>query len=63
MWLSVWSEGRLFAYGPADATSHNPVISCLIQIRTGFTFVVPAYADCPAKEAVKREVSCAWMVC
>ena len=30
-WLSVWSEVRLFAYGPADATaSQNPIISCLI---------------------------------
>jgi len=30
---------RLFAYGPADATaSHNRVISCLIEIQTGFTF-------------------------
>jgi len=37
--------------------------SRLVYIHTGFTFVVPAYADCPAKEAVKREVSCAWMVC
>ena len=35
---------RLFAYGPADATaSQNPIISCLVQIQTGFTFLVPAY--------------------
>ena len=28
----------MFAYGPADATaSQNPIISCLIEIQTGFT--------------------------
>jgi len=38
-------------YGPADATaSQNPVISCLIQIQTGFTLQVPAYSGCPGKE-------------
>jgi len=31
---------RLFAYHPADATtSQNPIISCLIEIQTGFTFL------------------------
>ena len=35
---------RLYAYGPADATTtRNPIISCLIEIQTGFTFLVPAY--------------------
>jgi len=39
---------------PADATaSQNPVISCLILIQTGLTFLVPAYLGCPGKEAVK----------
>jgi len=34
---------RLFAYGPADATaSQNPIISYLIHIQTGFTFMVLA---------------------
>ena len=38
-------------YGPADATaSQNPIISCLIQIQTGFSFLVPGR---PGKEAVK----------
>jgi len=28
LWLSVWSEVQIFAYGPADATaSQNPIIS------------------------------------
>ena len=49
---------RLFAYGPADATaSQNPIISCLVEIQTGFTFLVPAYPGCPGKEAVK------WVYC
>jgi len=35
---------RLFAYGPADATtSQNPVVSCLIYIQTGYAFRVAAY--------------------
>ena len=35
----------------------NPVVSCLIQIQTCFTFSVPAYTGCPGKEAVKRSRS------
>jgi len=34
--------------------SPNPLISCLIYIQTGFTFLVQAYAGCPEKKAVKR---------
>ena len=38
---------RLFAYCPADATaSQNLIISCLLQIQTDFTFLVPAYLGC-----------------
>ena len=36
--------------------SQNPIISCLIKIKTGFTFLVPAYPGCPGKEAVKHVV-------
>ena len=47
---------RLFACGPADATAvpkpHH--LLCPILIQTGFTSLVPAYAGCPGKEAVKR---------
>jgi len=32
--------------------SQNTIISCLIYIQTGFTFLVPAYQGCPGKEAV-----------
>jgi len=56
-WFGYLSGARckLFAYGPADATaSKKPTISCLILVQTGFTFLVPAYPDCPEKEAVKR---------
>ena len=34
-------------------TSQHPIISCLIQIQTGFTSLVPAYPGCPGKEAIK----------
>jgi len=34
--------------------SQNPTIFCLIKIQTGFTFLVPAYAGCPGKKAVKQ---------
>ena len=35
----------------ADATaSQNHVISCLIYIQTGFTFLVSAYPGCPGKK-------------
>ena len=52
---------RLFAYGPADATaSPNPIISCLIQIQTGFTFLVPAYPGCRVKytDIAVRSLTC-----
>ena len=39
---------RLFAHGPADATApSNPIISCLIKIHTGFTFLVLVYLGRP----------------
>jgi len=56
-WRGYLSGARcgLFAYGPGDATaSQNSIISCLILIQTGFTFLAPAYPGCPRKEAVKR---------
>ena len=48
-----------FIFQPAAAAaiplpSKNPTISCLIQIQTGFTFLVLAYPGCPGKQAVKR---------
>jgi len=35
-----------------------PIISCLIKIQIGLTFLVPAYPGCPGKEAVKRVSVC-----
>ena len=32
----------------------HAIISCFIKSRIAFTFVVPAYPDCPGKEAVKQ---------
>ena len=60
LWLYVWSKVlNFFAYGPADATAMflNPIISCLIKIQTGFTFLVPAWSGCPGKEAVEKWLS------
>jgi len=50
------ARSRLFACGPADATlqSQNPIISCIILIQNGFTYLVPPYPGCLGKEAVKR---------
>jgi len=62
-WCGCLSRARcrLFAYGPADATvSQNPIISCLIEIQIGFTFLVPAFPGCPGKEAIKRVCVCDW---
>jgi len=33
--------------------SQNPIVSCLISVQTGFTFMVPSYPGCPGKEVVK----------
>ena len=55
-WCGYLSPSRckLFAYGPADANaSQNPIISCLVQIQTGFTFLAPAYPGCSEKEVVE----------
>ena len=50
---------RLCAYGPADATaSQNPIISCLIHVLTGYTFLVLAYPGCSGKEAIKQVFCC-----
>ena len=46
---------RLFACGPADATA-IPIISCLIEIQTDFTFLVLTYPGFPGKEAIKHVV-------
>jgi len=44
----------LFATGPADAMAIPKPYHLLPHlIHTGFTFLVPAYPDCPGKEAIK----------
>ena len=50
---------RLFAYCPAGTTaSQDPIISCLIYIQPGFTFLVQAYPGYTGKAAVKWCSSC-----
>jgi len=36
----------------------HPIISCFTEIQNGFTFLVPAYPGCPAREAIKRVSMC-----
>ena len=38
--------------------SQNPIISCLVRIQTGFTFLVLAYPGCHGKEAVTWVLVC-----
>jgi len=52
-WFSVWSEVMMFCIWSSWCHCH-PAVSCFIKIQNGLTFLVPAYPDCPGKEAVKR---------
>ena len=60
-WHGYLSGARCewFASGPADALATTSS-SCFIKIQIGLTFLVPAYAVCPAKEAVERRLL--WML-
>ena len=49
-WLGV--RCKRFAYDAADATATPS--SRFVKIHTGLTFLVPAYRDCPGKEAIKQ---------
>jgi len=44
---------QLYIYQVMLLPFPKSVISCLIRIQTGFTFLVLAYLSCPRKEAVK----------
>jgi len=45
VWLFVWSEVQVVCIMVQliPLTSQNPIISCLLKIQTGFTFLLPAY--------------------
>jgi len=50
-----WGAGMVICrlvYGPADAKPLT--VSCFSEIRTGFTFLVPAHPDSPGQRAAKR---------
>jgi len=53
-WLSVCSKVQIVCIWSINATaSQDAIISCLIQIQTGFSFLLLAYPCCPGKEVVK----------
>jgi len=54
-WLSVWSEVQMIYVWSSS--------SCFIKIQNGVTFLMPAYPDCPGKEAVKRVSYVATLLC
>jgi len=47
-----WSADCLHMVQLMPLPSQNPIISCIIYIQTGFTFLVLAYPGYPGKEAV-----------
>ena len=49
--LSVCSEVQMICISPSWCHCHA-AISCFIKIQIGSTILVPAYPDCPGKEAV-----------
>jgi len=51
-WLSVWSEVQMLCMWSSWCHCH-PIISCLIKLQSGSTFLVPAYPGFSGKKAVK----------
>jgi len=41
-WLSVWSEVQMICIRFIWCHCH-PIVSCLVKIQTGLTFLAPAY--------------------
>jgi len=57
-WLPVWSKVQnANDLHIVQLMPLLPSISCFVKIQICLTFLVPAYPDCPGKEAVKR-LSC-----
>ena len=54
-WLSVCSEVQILCRWSSWCTASQNSVSCLIQIQASFTFSVPAFPNCPGKDAVKWE--------
>ena len=51
-WLSVWSGVEMICIWSSWYHCH-PIISCIIKIQIGLSFLVPAYPGCPGKDTVK----------
>jgi len=51
-WLSVWSMVHMSCIWSSWCRCHS-IIPCFIKIQIDLTFLVPAYPECPEKEAIK----------
>ena len=48
-----------YTYGLADATAiPKPIVSCLTETQSGFSFQVPDYLDYPGKAAINCVFAC-----
>jgi len=56
-WLSVCTEVQMICMWSSWCHCH-PIISCVIKIQIGLTFLMPAYPGCPGKEADKQVSVC-----
>jgi len=59
--ICLQQGAKWFALCSSWCDCHH-VISCFIKIQIGLTFLVPAYPDCPGKEAVKLVSVCLWII-
>jgi len=57
-WLSVWSEVQMICVWSRCAASASPSFHATLKFRLGFTFLVPAYSDCPGNEAITWMYAC-----
>jgi len=51
-WLFIWSKVQIICILSSWCHCH-PIVSCLIKIQLGLSFLVLTYPGCPGKEAVE----------
>jgi len=59
VWLSVWGEVQIICILSRRCHCHR-IMSCLVKIQIGLTFLVPAYPGCLQKEPIKWASICLW---